>query len=137
MDYPSPGVPGTPRADAVDHILLQESQRAFFGRVYRQMFMGLALTGLVAMYTATNAALLGFVTQWYLALFVAQLGTVLLFSGLARKLSGGVAEAVFLGYSALTGLTLSVIFLIYRLGSIGQVFLLTAVMFGAMSVYAM
>jgi uncharacterized protein len=137
MDFPNPGVPGAPRADAVDHILLQESQRAFFARVYRQMFMGLALTGLVAMYTASNEALLGFVLQWRWLVFGAQIGTVLLFSGLARKLSGGVAEAVFLGYSALTGLTMSFIFLVYQLGSIGHVFLLTSAMFAAMSVYAM
>ncbi|MBF5041286.1 Bax inhibitor-1/YccA family protein [Aggregicoccus sp. 17bor-14] len=105
-------------------------------RVYRQMFMGLALTGLVALYTASNASMLRFVLEWRWGIFAAQIGTVLLFSGLARRLSGGVAEAVFLGYSALTGLTMSFIFLVYQLGSIGQVFLISSATFLAMSVYA-
>jgi FtsH-binding integral membrane protein len=42
---------------------------------------------------------------------------------------------LFLGYSVLTGLTMSVIFLIYTRSSIGSAFLLTAGTFGAMSVF--
>ena len=39
---------------------------------------------------------------------------------MAHRLSGAVAAALFVGYSALTGLTLSFIFLAYTQGSIGQ-----------------
>jgi FtsH-binding integral membrane protein len=49
----------------------------------------------------------------------------------SRRLAG----AMFIGYAALTGMTLSIYFLIYTAGSIGQAFLMTAGTFGAMSLY--
>jgi uncharacterized protein len=45
------------------------------------------------------------------------------------------AMILFVVYSFLTGLTLSVIFLVYQLGSIVSIFGVTAVIFTAMSVY--
>jgi len=46
-----------------------------------------------------------------------------------------VAALLFLGYAALTGVTLSGIFFIYSIGSIGVAFLLTAGSFAALSLY--
>ena len=45
------------------------------------------------------------------------------------------ATLMFIAYSVVNGATLSVIFLVYDLGSIGLTFLVTAGMFGAMSLY--
>ena len=51
------------------------------------------------------------------------------------RMSFLTATLAFIAYSVLNGATLSVIFLIYDLGSIGTTFLVTAGMFGAMSLY--
>ncbi|MGL5398915.1 MAG: Bax inhibitor-1/YccA family protein, partial [Plesiomonas shigelloides] len=50
-------------------------------------------------------------------------------------LSGAMATSLFMLYSALTGLTLSSIFIMYTASSIASTFLVTAGMFGAMSLY--
>jgi FtsH-binding integral membrane protein len=134
MAWETPGWQQTARAEVRD-VLAQESQRAFMSRVYGWMFAGLSITGLVALFTATSEPVLMQVIQWRWGLFLAQLGLAFTLSGMARRLSGPVAGALFLAYSVLTGLTFSVIFLIYTSASIGNAFLLTAGTFGAMSLF--
>lgn len=112
------------------------SQRAFMARVYRWMFLGLALTGGLAVYTASHEPLLRFVAGHFTAVMLAELGLVMALSFLQSRLSAPVATGLFLLYAGLNGLTLSTLFLIYQLGSIGQAFFLTAGVFGAMSLYA-
>lgn len=51
------------------------------------------------------------------------------------RLSLGAATALFMAYSAINGLTLSSIFLIYTSTSIAWIFFITAGMFGVMSLY--
>src|SRR5207253_2399121 len=70
-----------------------------------------------------------------LLLWVAELGLVVVLSGMARRLSGSAAATLFFGYAALNGLSFSVLFVVYHLGSAAQAFLLTAGTFGAISVY--
>ena len=133
MSWESPGWQ-TARAEVSD-ILVQESQRAFMSRVYGWMFAGLTVTGLVALFAASSEAVLTQVIQWRWPLFFAQLGLAWGLSGMAQRLSGLVAGALFLLYSIITGLTFSVIFLIYTSASISNAFLLTAGTFGAMSIF--
>jgi hypothetical protein len=133
MSWESPGWQ-TARAEVSD-VLVQESQRAFMSRVYGWMFAGLTVTGLVALFAATSEAVLMQVIQWRWGLFLAQLGLAWGLSGMAHRLSGMVAGALFLVYSVITGLTFSVIFLIYTSASISNAFLLTAGTFGAMSLF--
>lgn len=52
-----------------------------------------------------------------------------------KKISSQLATVMFLMYCFMTGLTLSVIFLVYTIESIGQIFFISAAMFGVMSVY--
>ena len=134
MAWENPGWQTTSPSE-VHSALVQESQRAFMSRVYGWMFAGLMLTGVVALYTVSNEALLQWALQWRMGLIVAELGAVFALSFLAARLSGPVAAALFLGYSALTGMTLSIYFLIYTAGSIGQALLMTGGVFGALSLY--
>lgn len=46
-----------------------------------------------------------------------------------------VATIGYVAYSAMSGLTLSVIFFVYQLGSIFAIFIVTAIMFGAVAAY--
>ena len=52
-----------------------------------------------------------------------------------KKMNAMTATIMFILYSFVTGLTLSVIFLVYQLGSIVSIFGVTAVIFTLMSVY--
>ncbi|WP_426751268.1 Bax inhibitor-1/YccA family protein [Myxococcus sp. Y35] len=125
----------TSSSGAADSILVQESQRAFMSRVHGWMFVGLLVTGATALLTVSNAALLNAVLEWRLAFIVAQLGAVFALSFMAPRLSGPAAAVLFLGYSALTGMTLSVLLLIFTAGSLAQAFFLTAAVYGAMAIY--
>ncbi len=125
----------TAESAPVDSVLVQESQRAFMTRVYGWMFGGLMLTGVMALVTVSNEALLRMVVGNSMLLLLVQFGAVLALSFLAPRMSGPVAAVTFLGYSALTGMTLSILFLIYTAGSIAQAFFLTAGVYGAMAVY--
>jgi uncharacterized protein len=121
---------------SLDQIVVEQSQRTFMARVYRWMFLGLGVTGAVALYTASTPALLQIVLPHLTLLIIAELVLVFGLSFAAPKVSGPVAGGLFLLYAAMNGLTFSTIFLAFELGSIGQAFLLTAGTFGAMSAYA-
>jgi FtsH-binding integral membrane protein len=59
---------------------------------------------------------------------------VMVFSGMLQRMSVAVAAATFLGYSALTGLTLGVIVSMYTTASVANAFFVSAGTFGAMAV---
>jgi FtsH-binding integral membrane protein len=133
MAWENPGFQSA--SPEVTNVLVQESRRAFMSRVYGWMFAGLMVTGITALFTVANKPLMEFAISWRFGLLLAELGLVLALSFMAPRLSGPAAAMMFLGYSALTGMTLSIYFLIYTAGSIGQAFLLTAGVFGALSLY--
>jgi FtsH-binding integral membrane protein len=110
----------------------------FMNQVYLWMTAGLGLTALVSWQVASSPALLEIVfgnTLLLIGLVVAQLGVVFALSSAVHRFSAGTATALFLLYSALTGVTLSSIFVVYTAGSIAGAFLATAGTFAAMTVY--
>lgn len=110
----------------------------FMNQVYAWMSAGLILTALVAWYASTNVAVLNFIYTnqiVFYGLLIAQLGLVIVISGLVNKLSGFAATSLFMLYSMLTGLTFSSIFYIYTTASIVSTFCITAGMFAALSIY--
>ncbi|MGM3161053.1 Bax inhibitor-1 family protein [Dickeya undicola] len=112
--------------------------QAYMAQVYGWMTCGLLLTAFVAWYAANTPAVLQMVFSskiTFFGLVIAQLGLVFVLSGMVHRLSGGVATTLFMLYSALTGLTLSSIFIVYSGESIASTFVITAGMFGAMSLY--
>jgi FtsH-binding integral membrane protein len=116
----------------------QLRQRSFLGQVYTWMTAGLLVTSAVAAYTASAPSVLNLIygnpwTIWLL--FIAQIGLVIGLSAAIDRLTPGTAAALFVGYAALNGLTLSAIFLVYTSTSIAQTFLATAATFGVMSLY--
>jgi hypothetical protein len=112
-------------------------QRAFLTQVYGWMALALALTGIVAVAAASNFEAYSWllVGNARIVLLLVQLGLVLVLSFLINKLSAGVATGLFLLYSAITGFTLSTLFLIYTAESIGMVFFVTAGTFALVSAY--
>lgn len=116
----------------------EELQRAFLVKVYGWMMAGLMVTGIVSLLTLYTPGLLELVfsSRWvYLGLFIGQLGLVVYLSARIEHMSAATATMVFVGYSALTGLTFSVIFLVYTAESLATTFFVTAGTFGLMSAY--
>jgi FtsH-binding integral membrane protein len=97
---------------------------------------GLCVTGLVAWNVAGDPALVQTIfgnRLLFWALIIAQLGAVAALSFLINKISGAVATVIYILYAALTGLTLSSIFLLYTGSSIAEVFGVTAFGFAGLS----
>ena len=104
--------------------------------VYIWMTLALVITGLTAMVTAKSEALMTFIftNNWALiALMILQLGLVFYFSARINRMSFSTATAVFILYSAITGLTFSSIFVVFSMSSIATTFFITAGMFAAMA----
>jgi FtsH-binding integral membrane protein len=112
--------------------------RHFVHMVYGWMCAGLLVTGGVAMYMASDPQMiLNLVRQPFLfwGLMIAELGLVFFLAGWVQSMEAGTAKFAFLFYAALTGVTTSVIFLVYTRGSIANAFFLTSAMFGALCLY--
>ncbi|MFT4465430.1 MAG: Bax inhibitor-1 family protein [Sodalis sp. (in: enterobacteria)] len=110
----------------------------FMAQVYGWMTCGLLLTAFVAWYASRTPVLLQFIFSsqiTFFGLIIAQLALVFVISGMINRLSGAVATSLFMLYSALTGLTLASIFIVYTVSSIASTFVVTAGMFGAMTLY--
>jgi uncharacterized protein len=112
-------------------------QRAFLTKVYGWMALALALTGVVAIATASNIEPFLPLLQGrgLIVVLLAQLGIVLAMSFLLNRISATVATALFLIYAIVTGFTLSTLFFVYTAGSIASVFFITAGTFAAVSAF--
>jgi uncharacterized protein len=115
-----------------------EVQSEFIRRVYNWMGIGLATTAVVAMFTASSPTLINLIfgtPMVFFVLIIGQLGLVIALSAAINRLQASTASLLFFLYSALTGLTLSAIFLAYTQASIASTFFITAGTFAAMSIY--
>ena len=130
-ENPMPAIAAIDRPDTV---------RRFFQRVYGWMFLGLVATALTAFYTVSDYTLLYTIVTnriLFYALIFGELGLVFAISGLVRKMSPALAGFLFLVYSVLNGLTLSVILLVFTEQSVAMTFVVCAIMFGALSVFGL
>jgi FtsH-binding integral membrane protein len=152
-NYASPFGRVAGRADAA---AVDAGLRAYMLRIYNYMSIGLAITGLAALgvYMAAvtgdpSAAVAKFgnnvyLTQFGYAMFVsplkwlfilAPLIMVFVISAGINRLAPATAQMLFWAFSALMGISLSSIFLVYTHTSIVRVFFITAASFGALSLY--
>jgi len=116
----------------------EEVQREFVRKVYGWMAAGLMITGIAALLTVSSEAALKLVfgnKMVFFGLIIAQLGLVVWLSARIAKMTAMAATMIFLGYSVLTGITLSVVFLAYTASSLASTFFVTAGTFGAMAAY--
>jgi FtsH-binding integral membrane protein len=116
----------------------QQASTIFLAKVFNLMTLGLALTGIVAFVTANTglaAAIIG--TPLFIVLILAEIGLVFYLSARVEKIRAATASGLFIGYSVMNGLTLSVIFLAYTGASIAATFFIAAGMFAAMGIYGL
>jgi hypothetical protein len=117
---------------------VQVKVNSFVRSVYNWMAIGLAITGFIAYAVANSPGVRGIVfgsPMVLIVLFIAQLAMVFTLSARIYKMSPATATALFVAYSALNGVTLSSIFLIYTQSAITSTFFICAATFGACSVY--
>ncbi len=110
----------------------------FVRSVYNWMAVGLGLTGLIAYSVSQSPTMMRLIFGNPLLFFViilAELGLVFSISGMVHRMQASTATALFVLYSALNGLTLSFIFLVYTQTSIVSTFFICAATFTACSIY--
>ncbi len=137
---------GTARTEAA---VIDQGLRAYMVSVYNYMTIGLAITGLVAIgtfklavtqdasgamaLTSFGQTLFATPLKWVIAL--APLGMVFFLSARIGKMTASGAQTAFWVFSALMGMSLSTIFMVYTGSSIARVFFITAAAFGGLSLY--
>jgi FtsH-binding integral membrane protein len=115
-----------------------ERVTTFLRVVYGWMFAGLGVTAAVAWIVAGSPTLIRTIVSnrplfWVLA--IAQLGVVFVLSARVSRLSPNTAALLFLGYSALTGVTMAFVLLLYTGASVALTFMVCATMFGSVALY--
>jgi FtsH-binding integral membrane protein len=123
-----------PTLGAID---IQEGVRLAMRRVYLWMTLGLLLTAAVALGVASSQTMLELVfgNPWvFYGALIGEFVLVLVISAGINRLSPAVAALLFFVYSALNGVTMAMIFLIYTGTGIAFSFFATASMFGAMTI---
>jgi FtsH-binding integral membrane protein len=110
----------------------------FMSGVYGWMTGGLCVTGAVAWNVSGNPDLVQAIfgnRLLFWGLIIAQLGAVVVLSGLINRISGLIATLIYFLYAGLTGLTLSSIFLVFTGSSIAEAFGVTAFGFAGLSAF--
>ena len=119
----------------------QTVARSFISNVFSWMFLALAITAGVAYFTSESETMLrmminfetGSVNAFGWIVTFAPFALVLFMSFGFNRMSQSTMIALFLVYSALMGMSLSFILLIYTAASVFKTFIITAGMFGVMA----
>jgi len=104
----------------------------YLALVYLIMALGMLVTALVATQVSTNEELIMRIMfdPWFaFGLFLVQIVIVVLLSAAVMRLSPAIALLIFLFYSALTGLSISGIFIFYTQNVIAHTFWIATGMF--------
>ncbi len=109
----------------------------YFSKVYGWMAFALLLSGLAAWLTGHNVAIQQALFTGYTPIILCVIEVALVFgiSAAISSLSASMCTLLFVIFSVVNGLTMGVIFLVYTETSILSTFLVTAITFGAMSLY--
>jgi FtsH-binding integral membrane protein len=127
-----------PASTSVSAMAQAERVTAFLRKVYGWMGAGLGVTAFVAFTVAGSPAIVQAIAAnqiLFFGLLLAELGLVFYLSSRATRLAPNMAVGLFVLYSALNGVTLSFILLMYTGVSIATTFVVTAGMFGALAFF--
>jgi len=131
-----PGNRFTARSSAIPQVDIDVGLRAHMLSVYNYMMLGLVITGLVAYFAASTGFYASIArTPLIWVVMLAPLAFVLVLSYGIQRLNLGTAQLLFWAFSAVMGLSLSAIFLVYTGTSVARVFFITSGTFAGMSLY--
>jgi uncharacterized protein len=129
------GGAGVARADQA---AIDQGLRSYMLGIYNHMSIGLAITALVAVGIALlprSVAMVLYGTPLKWVIMLAPLAFILVLSWRFDRMSYSSLLMTFWAFAAVMGLSMGSIFFIYKIGSIAQVFFITAAAFGAMSLF--
>lgn len=115
----------------------ENSLRKQLTKTFGWMFLGLAVTFGVAFYLYNTPEMMYSIFSsrfGVIAIVIAQFAIVIAFSSLVFKVRPAVALALFMGYAAITGVTFSVLPIVYNVATIAQAFAMAAVYFACLMV---
>jgi hypothetical protein len=127
--------PGSVPLNYESNVPMTGAIASFFNAVYAWMFAGLALTAAVSWYVSTRPEILLSMGNGVLLLFLVELVLVGVISAAIYRINATVATLLFLLYAAINGVVLSALFLVYTHSVLASAFVVTAGMFGTMSLY--
>lgn len=104
-------------------------------KVFLWMTVGLLITFATGYVVSVNPNMIEriFSSSIYIILAIIELALVIILSARITKMNPTTARVLFILYSFVTGLTFSSIFIVYEISSIIYVFLITAIIFGILS----
>ena len=96
----------------------------FLSKVFRWFSLGLLVTFITAYLVSTNIYLLALIFSGigYIVIFLLEIFLAVWLSTRIHRMKSSTAKALYIGYSALTGLTFSSIFIVYEVSSIIFIF---------------
>ncbi len=114
------------------------SFRQHMTKTFGWMFIGLVVTFAIAYAMGLNEefTLSLFANMPFLpiVIIVAELAVVIALSSRVGKMAPTTAKILYLAYAALTGITFSILVVVYSAGTVAQAFLTSAVYFGCLAV---
>ena len=113
------------------------SLQSHMTKTFLWMFAGLAVTfGVAAYINSNNQLMYDIYTSSYLwiVMMIAQFGVVIALAARITKMKPMTARILFFAYAALTGVTFSVLGIVYDMGTIGLAFAMAALYFGSLAV---
>lgn len=113
------------------------SKNTFLRKVFLQMFLGLIVTGIVAVSVASNSPAISFVSRYMNLIIIGELLLVLGINFGLRKMSSSTAKLLFLAYSGMNGMVLSIVMLMYSVSSVIYILGVTSLIFVGMSIYGL
>jgi len=120
---------------AVDQV--DAGLRRYMLSIYNYMGLGLALTGIIAMFVASSPSI-------YIPIFTSPLKWVVMLAPLAfvmflgfrvQQMSTSAVQMTFWAFCAVMGVSMASIFLVFTGESVARTFFVTAAAFGALSLY--
>lgn len=119
------------------NVVSTDAIRTYVQHVYAWMTGGLLITGVTAFGISQSPSILAaiFGTPMFWLVLLAPLGMVLFLTSRIDTMKPSTAAGTFIAYAFVNGLSFSVLFMIYELGSIFQVFVIAAGMFAGAAAY--
>ena len=107
-----------------------------FNKVFLWLAIGLLISVVAGYYLSTNTVLLTKILSIGMApIIILEVVVAFIFSFFSRKISKTASIVLYIIYSLLTGLTLSFIFLSFKISSIAITFLATSIVFILLAIY--
>lgn len=111
---------------------------AVMKRVYVRMFIGLLVSAFCALGVASSPTAISFIfgnSIVFWGMIIAMFAMAIIIPARMYKMASGTVLMLFLLFSAIMGVSMSSIFLVYKISAIVSTFFISAGTFGAMSVY--